>query len=165
MEARNLWTGESQPAAPTLDARLDSHDTALWRIRPAAPCGKPARTGTIIMTVAGKQRDIENYTRCLAAPGSVGACTGTPRESWTVTARGALISSGGQCLAAAGEKPLLLACAPNPIQFWKYTLTGNLVNEADHQCLTATNPDRQPQSLTLQTCGHNRPEQIWSLPN
>jgi alpha-galactosidase len=165
LDARNLWSGTSQTAASALDADLDSHDTAIWRIHPAPSCGKPTRTGTITMIATGRHRDIDSYSRCLAAPGSIGACAGAPAETWTVTAGSALKSAEGLCLAVADGKPAMHACGRGKAQRWNYTLAGNVVSAKNHQCLTATGPDSGPQGLNLQACGHNQPDQIWSLPN
>ena len=165
LDARNLWSGTDQSAASTLQANVDSHDTAIWRIHPAPSCGRPTRTGTITMIATGQHRDIESYSRCLATPGRVGACAGTPAETWTVTASGALMSAEGLCLAVAEGKPVMQACAPGSAQRWHYTLAGNLISAQDHQCLSASGPDTEVQGLNLQPCGHNQPNQIWSLPN
>jgi len=165
LNAQDLWSGTSQSAVSALQAEVAAHDTAIWRIHPSATCGAPARAGTITMISTGRQRDINGYSRCLAAPGSVGACVGTAGESWTVTSRGALRSSGDQCLALAHGQPAMQACRSVSAQHWRYTLKGNLTSARDHQCLSAAGPDSAPQSLQMQPCGHNQPNQIWSLPN
>jgi alpha-galactosidase len=165
LDARNLWTGTDESGAAALHTDLDSHDTAIWRIHPAPSCGKSARIGTITMIATGRHRGVENYSRCLAAPGSVGACAGTPPETWTVPETGVLKSAEGRCLAVADGKPVMKACVPGKAQQWDYTLAGNVVSAEDHQCLSATGPDSGPQGLDLEACGHNRPDQIWSLPN
>ncbi len=165
MDARNLWTGAVQSAVAALHARIAAHDTAIWRIRPSAACGRPARKGTIVMTTTSRRRDVEDYTRCLSAAGRVEACAGDAGESWIVTPGGALQSSDARCLVAAKSGPVLAACRPVPAQRWRYTLKGNLINAADRQCLTAAGPARKTQSLKLQPCEDNQPNQIWSLPN
>jgi Ricin-type beta-trefoil lectin domain len=50
-------------------------------------------------------------------------------------------------------------------QHWSYTLAGNLVNASGKKCLSASDLNNKPQNLALETCGHNQPTQIWSLPN
>ncbi|MGH9444825.1 MAG: ricin-type beta-trefoil lectin domain protein [Terriglobia bacterium] len=166
LDAQDLWSGTRQSARPALQATVAAHDTAIWRIRPSASCGRPARTGAIIMTSATRRhRGIEGYTRCLTAPGRVEACTGAAATRWTVTSGLALHSSGGRCLAVAQGKPAMQACRPTRAQHWRYTLKGNLISAAGHRCLTAAGPDGKPQSLQMQPCGHNQPNQIWSLPN
>jgi alpha-galactosidase len=165
LDARDLWSGKEQSAA-SLQAEVASHDAIIWRVHPSAECGTPARTGTITMiTAVRRNRDFENYARCLAAPGSVAACAGTEAEKWTVTEDGALQSSGGECLAVVNGKPVMQACSPVSAQKWRYTLQGNLVNNGNLQCLTAAGPESEPQSLEMQVCGHNLATQIWSLPN
>jgi alpha-galactosidase len=165
LDARSLWDGTHQSAASTLHADTGPHDTVIWRIHPAASCGTPTRTGTITMIATGRHRDVESYSRCLAAPGSVGVCAGTREETWTVTASGALETPGRRCLGVTDGKPVLEACTPGRAQGWHYTLAGNLVNAADHECLSASGPDTESHGLNMQACGHNRPDQIWSLPD
>ncbi|MGD0124915.1 MAG: ricin-type beta-trefoil lectin domain protein [Terriglobia bacterium] len=165
LDTQDLRSGKKQSAASTLEADVASHDTAIWRLHPAPSCGRPARTGTITMVATGRHRDIASYSLCLAAPGHVGNCAGTPEETWTVTAGGALKSAEGRCLAVVDGKPEMQACASGNAQSWTYTLAGNLVDNKDHKCLSAAGPNGKPESLDLQACGHNQPNQIWSLPN
>lgn len=163
LNARDLWSGERASRVSVLRATVAAHDTAIWRVHPNSACGKPARTGAITM-IAPEKQAIEGYTSCLAAPGHVDACAGTPAESWTVTTGGAL-ESGGQCLTVIGGKSAMQACAAGGAQRWRYTLAGNLIIAADGKCLTAIGPQDGPRSLGTQTCGQNLPNQIWSLPN
>ncbi|MGB6131620.1 MAG: ricin-type beta-trefoil lectin domain protein [Acidobacteriaceae bacterium] len=158
--ARDLWSGADAPPSSTLQAEVASHDTAIWKIRPAAACGAPARMGLITRIASGRHRDAESYTLCLAATGSVEACSGSHTETWMVTPAGALESSG-ECLTAAGGKVALQPCAPGAVQRWRYSLLGNLINRGDRLCLTGS----ESQGLTVQACGHNLETQIWSLPN
>lgn len=166
LEVQNLWSGRGQSALSALQEEVAAHDTAIWHIHPSASCGRPTRTGTIIMTTADRRhRSIEGYTSCLAAAGRVEACDGASGESWTVTSKGALRSSGGLCLAVAYGKPVLQACRRARAQNWRYTLAGNLISASGHQCLSVAGPDDNTQNLQVQPCGHNQPNQIWSLPN
>jgi alpha-galactosidase len=166
LDAKDLWTGKEQSGASSLEAEVASHDAIIWRVHPSAECGKPARTGTITMiTAVRRNRDFENYARCLAAPGSVEPCAGAVAEKWTVTKEGALRSSGGECLAVENGNPVMQACRSVSAQHWRYTLKGNLVNSGNLQCLTATGSELEPQSVRMQVCGHNLATQIWSLPN
>ena len=167
-DAWDLWSGGRHAAVSALDAKVMSHDTMIWRVRPSTACGVPMRVGAIVMTVPGKpRRSIEAYGRCLAATGVVEPCKGTPAESWTVTATGGLVS-GGRCLAAVVEAAVVMkGCAGsgNDAQRWRYTRGGELVNEMNGECLTATHGDGGPGHLRLAACGHHRADQIWSLPN
>ncbi|HET8638570.1 MAG TPA: ricin-type beta-trefoil lectin domain protein, partial [Acidobacteriaceae bacterium] len=159
LNAQNLWTKSSPAAVSTLQANVASHDTAIWRIHPSSSCGKPTRSGAITMIAPGKHREsIEGYTVCLATPGKIEGCAGTPAEAWTITNSGAL-KSAGRCLTVAGDHPSLEACADTNAQHWKYTLPGNLV-ATDGGCLTAT-----ASGLSIESCGHNQRNQVWSLPN
>ncbi len=165
LEARNLWSGANEATTSSLQANVASHDTAIWRIRPSSSCGLPTRTGTIVTIAVGSHHHefIDHYTRCLTASGSVEDCAGTSSETWTMTPSGTL-KSGGKCLAAADGKTAMQTCSASRTQHWKYTLLGNVVN-ADGSCLTASGPDDQSAPLSLSACGHNQPDQIWSLPN
>ena len=167
LEVRNLWNDKRQSAISALEAEIAPHDTAIWRVQPSAHCGRPSRTGAIIMTTNPDRhhRNIDSYSRCLTAPGQVEACSGTRGESWVVTSSGALRSLGGRCLGVAHGKPVMEACRAASTQRWRYTLEGNLKSAQDHQCLSATGPASDHQSLTIEPCGHNQQNQIWSLPN
>lgn len=158
--ARDLWTGTEQKSVAALQTVIASHDTAIWRVRPSASCGTPSRTGAIIRIVPHAHRNSESYTRCLTAPDSLEACSGTAAETWTVTPDGAL-QSGGKCLTATGARTSLISCHSSAAQRWHYTLAGNLVNRRNHLCLTGGDTG----TLTLRSCGHNLASQIWSLPN
>lgn len=159
-DSHDLWSGEEATGASVLDAEIAPHDTTIWKILPAAGCGVPTRTGTIVRIIPDAKRNAESYTSCLAAPGTVEACSGAKTEAWTVTRRGTL-QSGGECLTAEGAKAALGSCGTGSAQRWKYTLEGNLINRSDGLCLTGSRKD----GLAMQACGHNLASQIWSLPN
>lgn len=165
LDVQDLWSGGSQTAASALQAEVMPHDTAIWRIHFSPDCGTPARMGNITMITADERhRGIEGYTRCLAEPGGVEPCAGAGGESWTVTPEGALRSSDGECLTVANRKPVLETCRSVKSQHWRYALKGNLISGGDSQCLSAAGPETGPQPLEMQRCGHNLPNQIWSLP-
>ncbi|HEY1214427.1 MAG TPA: ricin-type beta-trefoil lectin domain protein [Bryobacteraceae bacterium] len=163
MDVRDLWTGAEQHGASSLAVEIAPHDTAIWSVRSERACGTASRTGTITIITPGRHRQaIENYTHCLAGS-QVKACTEDPAEAWTVTSAGSLKSSQG-CLGVADGKPLTQPCSRNKAQRWRYTLQGELVN-GNNQCLTSSDPSAAVQTLSVQPCGHNQPDQIWSLPN
>ena len=81
-----------------------------------------------------------------------------------MTSRGVCVSRG-RCLGVADGRPVIEACAAKTSQHWSYTLAGNLVNASGNKCLSASDLNNKSQSLALETCGHNQPTQIWSLPN
>jgi alpha-galactosidase len=163
VDAQELWSGKQQVGRSSLQADIATHDIALWKIHPTPSCGKPSRSGAITMIATGKHREIETYSRCLAASGSVGDCAGIPAESWTVTSSGEL-KSAGSCLAVVDGKPVMRKCDESKNQRWEYMLSGNLVG-SDNECLSTTNGASEPRSVSMQACGHNQPNQIWSLPN
>ena len=160
IDAQDLWSGKHQS---TLSAGIAPHDTAIWRIHPSTPCGWPNRMGTITMIVNGKNHDIPTYSRCLSSSGQVHSCQGTPEEVWTVTKGGSLESSG-KCLAVQNGKPVMQACNSNSTQHWNYNLLGNVIS-SDHKCLTGSTLNNNSQGASIAACGHNQPDQIWSLPN
>jgi alpha-galactosidase len=163
LDARNLWSGKYQSATSALHASVAADDTEIWRIHPRLSCGTPTRTGAITMIVAGDHDEMQGYSRCLAASGRVAGCTGAPAEVWTVRASGAL-ESAGRCLGIADGKPTMQPCAPGKAERWRYTLLDNLVS-AGGACLSTTGQNNSPQRLTMQACGHNQPNQVWSQPN
>lgn len=162
LDAQDLWTQSRLLSVSSLHATLAAHDTAIWSIHPNS-CGPPSRFGTITMVVPGKSRNLDGYTRCLAAPGVVENCAGTQAEAWFVGAEGSL-RSAGQCLTQASGLLAMRPCNSRNTQRWTYTQAGNLVG-ADGQCLTASGSAPLPRGLELHACGHNAPNQIWSLPN
>ncbi len=165
LNARNLWSGMREPSASALQGEIAMHDSVIWVVQPTASCGTRKRTGAMTTIVPGdRQVDIESYSRCLADSGSVGVCAGTAAEIWTVAAGDAL-ESGGRCLDVADGKPEMRKCSGDKTQRWKYTLTGNLVNAGDGECLSYSGSDAKNQSFAMKPCGHNLPDQIWALPN
>lgn len=165
LDARDLWTGERQSSTAALRADVAAHDTGIWRVHAEPSCGVPGRTGVIVLTANKTSHDhgFDNYTRCLSNSGSVESCEGTPAETWTFTA-GHALRSAGHCLAVAAGKPVMEFCSSGKTQQWNYTLSGNLVS-ADQQCLSSGASKVTQQGLELEACGHNQPDQIWSLPN
>ena len=159
-DLQNLWTEKRQSAVSTLQTEVDPHDTQIWRVHASSSCAAPSRTGTITLTANEKSHDFGfvGYTRCLSADGNAGACTATSGDRWTITPSGTL-KSDGRCLTAIDGKPEMRSCSERAEQHWKYTLAGNLVS-SNHQCLTGS-----ASGLSLESCGHNQPDQIWSLPN
>lgn len=172
LDSRNLWNG-AHSSSSTLRANVASHDTEIWRIRAAPSCGVPSRTGAIVMVVPPgrywrqnhpneRHPSINEYSVCLATPGDVGSCAGRATESWTFTP-GGVLKSGGRCLAVKNGKVGMQTCRSGA-EHWKYNLVGNLIGSGG-QCLTAGDSNGQVRNLSMQACGHNQPNQIWSLPN
>ena len=164
LDVENLWNGERKPLLPYLRTEIASHDTGIWRIHLSAACGVRSRTGAIVMTTDKPHESIDGYAHCLAAAATMEDCSGTPGESWTITSGGELKSSGG-CLAFANGKPTIEVCDGSKREHWNYTLAGNLVNAEDNMCLTNQSAGATGQPATMQACGHNQLNQIWSLPN
>ena len=163
LDVHELWTGARRASADALATEIDAHDTEIWRIRPAAGCATPARIGAItriLPEVPESREDAEDYTRCVTAPGIVRPCAGTAAQTWQVMPDGVL-RSGRECLTQTGSQAVLATCRSRDAQRWRYTLRGNLVNEASHRCLTGPVSG----ALAMEVCGHNRASQIWTLPN
>lgn len=161
---RNLWNGERKSNVTSWQVVIAPHDTEIWRIHPARSCGTPTRNGAITMIVPGEHPGMKNYTRCLSAAGKVEDCVGAPAEAWIFSSTGTL-DSGGNCLNVKNGRLAMQPCNNSNDQGWTYNLVGNLIDGFDGKCLTAIGPDTKPQGLALQSCGHNLPNQIWSLPN
>ena len=162
-DARDLWSGVRDASTGELRAAIDAHDTAIWKIRPKAACGAPARVGAItriVPDVTRSQRDAADYTLCLASPGGVERCAGTPAERWRITPNGAMVS-GGECLTGKGGAAVLAPCRITAEQQWRYTPSGNLINRGSGLCLTGARDG----GLTATACGHHLASQIWTLPN
>jgi alpha-galactosidase len=164
LDVQNLWTGLRQSSVSVLREQVPTHDTAIWRVHAHGACGVAARTGAIVMTTDKPHGSIDGYAHCLAAPGVLEDCAGGVAETWTVTAHGALESVGG-CLAVAAGKAGIEKCNGSKAQAWSYTLVGNLVNASNKMCLTTGSASQAGQPVSVQSCGHNQANQIWSLPN
>jgi alpha-galactosidase len=168
LNAEDLWTGERKSSLPSLEATIASHDTGIWRIN--QPRCKPLGTGVIVMTTDKPHDSIDGYAHCLthslASPLSltVENCTGGQEQDWWSAPDGKLGYSNG-CLVVEDGKPQLGGCIGGPYQQWRYTLAGNLVNESNGLCLTNQTAHTTGQPLTLERCGHNQLNQIWSLPD
>lgn len=162
LDVQSLWTGARASAVAALVAEVQAHDTQIWRVRPTAGCGKPARIGVITRTVPSvpaNRQDAADYTRCLAAPGRVQHCNGTAAQTWRIGANG-MLRSGQKCLTRIGARAVLARCRASDSQQWRYTLLGNLIEEPSHRCLTGLASGR----LAVRSCGHNLASQIWTLP-
>ena len=158
LDLENLWSGNRQSGA-SIHANVEGHDTEIWRVHAGSSCGASTRTGTIILTANEQKHDFgfEGYTRCLSSQGTAGACTGSSSETWIVGDDGTL-RSGGNCLAVADGKVTTQPCSASAGQHWTSTLAGQL-RHGPNQCLTGASS-----GLSLQSCGHNLADQIWSLP-
>lgn len=159
LEFENLWNSKRQSTAP-IQAEVEAHDTEIWRVHAGSACGAPKRVGTIILTENEQKHDFgfEGYTRCLSSQGTATACTGSSSETWVVGTAGSL-RSGDSCLAVASGKAIMQKCSANPAQHWTWTQAGQL-RQGPNQCLTGAHS-----GLTLQPCGHNLVDQVWSLPS
>lgn len=159
LEFENLWNGKRQSTA-SIHAEVEPHDTEIWRVHSGSACGTPKRVGTIILTENQQKHDFgfEGYTRCLSSQGTASDCTGSSSQTWVVGTDGTL-KSGDSCLTAANGKAIMQKCSANPAQHWTWKPAGQL-RQGPNQCLTAAHT-----GLTLQPCGHNLVDQVWSLPN
>jgi alpha-galactosidase len=161
-EVQDLWSGAGQASVAAFGADIQAHDTGIWKIRPSAACGTPARVGAItriVPNVPDDRRDSQDYTRCLASPGTVRPCEGTAAETWQIMADGTL-RSGQECLTQIGGRAALKSCGSADRQRWRYALSGNLINRSTHLCLTGPTSG----ALAVRACGHNLASQVWALP-
>ena len=163
LDVQDLWTGAQHAATARVAGQIQAHDTGIWKIRPAAGCGTPARIGAItriMPNVPENRQDSQDYTRCLTAPGEVRQCEGAAAETWRIMPNGTL-RAAQQCLTQMGGRAALARCVPTDSQRWRYTLLGKLINRSSHLCLTGPTDGR----LAVRACGHNLASQIWTLPN
>jgi alpha-galactosidase len=162
-DVQDLWSGAQHASAAGVATQIRAHNTGIWKLRPAAACGAPARMGAIsriVPDVPESRQDSQDYTRCLAAPGAVRECEGTAAESWRIMPDGTL-RSAQKCLTQIGEQAALTRCGSSGSQRWTYTLLGNLINRSSRLCLTGPASGR----AAVEACGHNLASQIWTLPN
>jgi alpha-galactosidase len=165
----DLWTGESKASILSIEATIAPHDTGIWRVH--QPCHKTAyRTGVIVMTTDKPHDSIDGYARCLtdllASPPllTVEDCSGDSVQKWGISPLGEVFLGNG-FLSVYDGKPAVLGFIGSPDQRWRYTLAGNLINKSNGLCLTNQTASTTGQPLTLEKCGHNQLNQIWSLPN
>jgi alpha-galactosidase len=162
LQAQNLWTGAVASGSAGLSAQLTSHDTAIWKISPAAGCGTAVRQGTITRVIPEGPDATHTpweYTRCLSAAGTADKCAGKPGESWQVLKDGRL-RSGDQCLSAWGYQVQMTSCGTAASGYWRHDILGRLINRESELCLTGGAYGE----LSLAKCEHNPASQIWSLP-
>lgn len=164
LKTRDLWTGSTAPASTSVSAQLAAHDTAIWKVTPAAGCGTALRQGAITRIIPEGPEAThtpEEYTRCLSAAraGSASKCSGKPGELWQVLSDGRL-RSGEQCLQACGYQVQMSACGSGASQRWRYDILGRLISRENQLCLTGGADG----GLSLARCEHNPASQIWSLP-
>lgn len=163
LDVHDLWTGVQHADIDALDAEVEAHDTAIWKIQPGHGCRIAERVGAITRIVPeGSQMpaDAQSYTRCLTAPGAVRQCAGTAAQLWRVVLDGTL-RSGLECLTRIGSRAAIAKCRSTDDQRWRYTLLGNLINRASRLCLTGADGG----TLTVRACGHNLASQVWTIPN
>lgn len=159
LELENLWNGKRQSGA-SIHAEVEAQDTEIWRVHAGSACGAPKRIGAVILTENEQKHEFgfEGYTRCLSSQGTASACTGSSSEAWVIGTDGSL-KSRDSCLAAANGKAIMEKCSGNPAQHWIWTQAGQL-RQGTNRCLTGAHS-----GLTLQPCGHNLVDQVWSLPS
>lgn len=165
---QDLWSGTTTASAHQINADVAAHDAGIWKVTPSAACGMRRLTGTIIMTVPSllnKSGQYGNYAQCLSSAEKVEVCSAAATETWTWGAGGTLIDQNGECLDDIGGQPSQAQCNSSSTQQWRYTELGNLINHSDNQCLSATIVNNLPTTVTMQACGHNLANQIWSLTN
>ena len=168
LDSTNVWTGAVQVHAGALQARIRPGGTAMWRITPTSDCGIRPREGAIVMTVPGS-RTVEGYAQCLAGASRVVRCERHADELWVVAKNGELQTDGG-CLSADGSTGgvALGACRGAALQRWVYQRTGQLVNLANHQCLSGELRGSSKvfgMKVAVTTCVADNLRQIWALPN
>jgi alpha-galactosidase len=133
--ARNLWTGHVSTIHASVDTKLDSHATSVYRITPKH-CTAITPTGMVFHTPSGL---------CMtASSGKVTfeKCRALDSQVWRVDSQGSKLtlsplSDASACLAATKDgKQVSLAKCDGARTAWSHYVTGHLRNEQGGGCLT-----------------------------
>ena len=149
---KDLWTGDAGKITGSMDVKLASHATVIYRI---SGVNSVIPTGTIFNTASLK---------CMTADGSSIAfsdCVGSDAQVWQVSSNGAIspLSSPGSCLEAVDGVARLGHCSSHKADSeWIYHITGNVINTASGECL-------QENGHYIGECGEERDSQVFGLPS
>ncbi|TDU83324.1 ricin-type beta-trefoil lectin protein [Kribbella voronezhensis] len=98
------------------------------------------------------------------------ACDGSDTQNWTLPGDGT-VRLAGRCLddsnsGGTGSNLILFDCTGNSNQQWSYALNGNLVTGLPSKLCAGVRgaTTANDTAAELQTCGHNLPSQVWTLP-
>ncbi|MFC6021733.1 PQQ-dependent sugar dehydrogenase [Plantactinospora solaniradicis] len=125
-------------------------------------------TGPIV-GLAGKCLEIDGGATADGSQAQISTCTGTPRQTWTVS--GQTLRALGKCLdisgagTANGTKIQLWTCNGTAAQNWAPQPDGTLRNPASTKCLdVSNNSSTDGQDVHLWDCISTAANQKWTLP-
>ncbi|MBE1492767.1 PQQ-dependent sugar dehydrogenase [Plantactinospora soyae] len=125
-------------------------------------------TGPIV-GLAGKCLEIDGGATADGSQAQISTCTGTPRQTWTVT--GQTLRTLGKCLDISGAgtvngtKIQLWTCNGTAAQNWAPQADGSLRNPASAKCLdVSNNSSTDGQDVHLWDCISTAANQKWTLP-
>ncbi|KAF2178205.1 carbohydrate-binding module family 13 protein [Zopfia rhizophila CBS 207.26] len=158
--AKDLWTGGTKKFHESLEVKLRTHQTAIYRIRPTEGVKlEVTPTGMIFNTFS---------LNCLAASHhsssvTFAACDAADSQIWRVWDNGRVtpLSAVQQCLTVYDGEVSLEECERGPpkSQQWSYGVTGNLVNKGKGLCL-----EEGKKSVVVKKCGNALDSQVLALP-
>ena len=149
---KDLWTGESSTISGSIDVKLATHATAIFRI---SGVSSVIATGQIFNTASLK---------CMTASGSqviFKPCAGSEEQVWQVSSSGMIspLSATDSCLEASENGVILGQCSSGSSSMqWVYHVTGNLRSAATGDCL-------QQSGAMIGSCGTERDNQVFGLPS
>ncbi|MGI5214472.1 ThuA domain-containing protein [Plantactinospora sp. CA-290183] len=119
--------------------------------------------------LAGKCLEIDGGSTADGAQAQISTCTGSARQSWTVT--GQTLRTLGKCLdisgsaTANGTKVQLWTCNGTAAQSWAVQADGTLRNPVSGKCLdVSANSSADGQDVHLWDCVAGAANQKWTLP-
>ncbi|KAJ5690520.1 hypothetical protein N7462_004912 [Penicillium macrosclerotiorum] len=157
--SRELVDGSTSTISGSVEIKLDSHATTVYRITPPRGCTGITPTGMILSTVSG------NCLTASSTRATFGACNAADTQVWHVAGQGSKVtisplSEDTKCLAVNDKGDLsLLPCKGGSGTNWSHFITGHVQN-ARGGCLTES--DGQ---AALVACELSQGGQILGLPS
>ena len=154
--AKDLWTSKSSTVHRSIDIKLRTHQTAIYRISAAKANLTVTPTGQIFNTFS---------LNCLTAHHTsvkFVTCSGADEQVWTVSTGGTVspLSADSYCLYVDGSDVGLSKCSKSDkSQQWSYGVNGNFVNKAKSLCL-----DEGTKGVSVKKCGIAADSQVVALP-
>ncbi|KAF2427129.1 putative alpha-galactosidase [Tothia fuscella] len=157
-QAKDLWTGNTKSIKNSINIKLPSHATAIYRV---AEPSWIIPTGMIFNTAS---------KRCLTAGPASGKtsltftnCKATDNQVWSISPEGQIspLSAPKTCIMADSGGVLLSSCdVDEETQEWIYYRTGNLKSTSTEQCFMDLAP-----MAGMGTCGDEMDMQVFGLPS
>ncbi|KAF2800661.1 carbohydrate-binding module family 13 protein [Melanomma pulvis-pyrius CBS 109.77] len=162
-KSKDLWTGKTSSLQRSVDVKLRSRQTAIYRISGGKKLAVTP-TGMIFNTFS---------LNCLSASSSrrsssvqFAPCNADDGQVWQILSSGLVkpLSADGKCLSANGGDVGLEDCDKgDQSQLWSYGINGNLVNKARGLCLEEGAKGKNALAVTKK-CGREVDSQVVALP-